>query len=439
MKKLFLVLIAACYCLLINSQELMKEETVNETIKRMGELLEKNYVFPDKGAGMKKTLEDNLQKGAYYNMTLENFAGLVNKDLQAVCPDKHMKVDVFPAKPAPDNTMKPGNEQKPGKVNPFKKIEFLPGNIALVVLDNFPNPAVCDEYVISAMNTIAGASGVIFDLRNNGGGSPKLVQLILSYFIAEGTLYHKVYDRIKNETKEYRTYKISSVFEYNKQKGKTDINNLLQANLYVLTAKRTFSAAEEFAYDVQSAKRGRIVGETTGGGAHQMMGFGVFGRIGIRIPYSRPVNPFTGGDWEGTGVKPDIEVKAYDALKAAHMDALKSMVANAASENVKKDRQWELQWAEYYYKTPLPLQEPDMKRFTGKYGNDVRVFADGSDLVAEIDLGGIRKFKLQRMDDLLFRLDENTVVTFYKDPNGNITAAEALHKDGSSERREKVF
>lgn len=439
MKKIFLVLIAACPCLFACSQEIMKDEVVNETIKRMGDLLEKNYVFPDKGENMKKALQNNLQTGVYYNMTLENFASLVNKDLQTVCPDKHMKIDVFPARPAVDNTSGQKVDSKPRKVNPFKKIEFLPGNIAYVVLNNFPDPALCDEYVISAMNSISGANGVIFDLRNNGGGSPKLVQLILSYFIEEGTLYHKIYDRIKNETKEYSTYKINSGFEYDRQKGKVGTNNLLQANLYVLTAKRTFSAAEEFAYDVQSIKRGKIAGETTGGGAHQMTGFGVYGRIGMRIPYSRPVNPFTGSDWEGTGVKPDIEVKANEALKAAHIDALQSMIAKADDANAKSNWQWELQWIDYHYKNATALPEADMKKLSGKYGKDVNVFIETGELVVEVDMGGTRKFKLQRLDELLFRLDENTMVTFHSDTIGNITGAEAIIKGGTKEWREKVL
>jgi hypothetical protein len=441
---LFSLLQVAAVC-----QKTMSGEEVKETITRMGDLLENNYVYPDKAKAMKTMLLENLGKGAYNNMSLEAFATTVYKDLQAIAPDRHMRVDVFPEKPTINNDgPQPGRNNKPRKINPFKKIEFLPGNIAWVVFDNFPSPALCDEYVISAMNSIAGAGAVIFDLRNNSGGSPLLVQLLLSYLLEEKTLYNKVFNRVKNKTEEYRTYKITSGFESesgigadgkeDKLKGKVDISGLKNIPVYVLTARRTFSAAEEFAYDIQSIKRGTIVGHSTGGGAHAMNGYGVYGRIGMLIPYMRPINPFTETDWEGTGVKPDIEVNANDALKTAHLEALKKLRDAAPTPQDKQEYDWTIILAGYYYKNPAPLTDEEMKSIAGNYGKDVRVFEDGGDLVAEIDLGSLRKFKMQRIDELVFKLDENNIVVFSKDAAGNIISAESLNKSGSRDVRIKA-
>jgi len=87
--------------------------------------------------------------------------------------------------------------------------------------------------------------------------------------------------------------------------------------IYVLTSSRTFSGAEEFAYDLQSLKRATIVGETTGGGAHMT----AMGRIGdhllIRVPVRRAINPITHTNWEGVGVKPDVKVPSEKALETA--------------------------------------------------------------------------------------------------------------------------
>ena len=35
------------------------------------------------------------------------------------------------------------------------------------------------------------------------------------------------------------------------------------------------------------------------------------------IPEARAINPFSKTDWEGTGVEPDVKVKAAEALETA--------------------------------------------------------------------------------------------------------------------------
>jgi len=37
----------------------------------------------------------------------------------------------------------------------------------------------------------------------------------------------------------------------------------------------------------------------------------------IGVPFGRPINPVTKGDWEGNGVEPDVKVSAADALATA--------------------------------------------------------------------------------------------------------------------------
>jgi C-terminal processing protease CtpA/Prc len=87
--------------------------------------------------------------------------------------------------------------------------------------------------------------------------------------------------------------------------------------VYVLTSSHTFSAAEEFTYNLQTRKRATIVGETTGGGAHpgDMVSL-PFGLMAF-VPNGRAINPITHTNWEGTGVKPDVTIPADTALETA--------------------------------------------------------------------------------------------------------------------------
>ena len=106
----------------------------------------------------------------------------------------------------------------------------------------------------------------------------------------------------------------------------------LGKDVYVLTSSRTFSAAEEFAYDLQALKRATIVGETTGGGAHPGGAKPIDDHFVMFVPRGRAINPVTKTNWEGVGVKPDVAVDADEALEKAHELALKKILANAKEE-----------------------------------------------------------------------------------------------------------
>ncbi|MDJ0764442.1 MAG: S41 family peptidase [Myxococcota bacterium] len=87
--------------------------------------------------------------------------------------------------------------------------------------------------------------------------------------------------------------------------------------VFVLTSDRTFSGAEEFTYNLQTRKRATIVGETTGGGANPGEVFDISPHLGIFVSTGKAINPVTKTNWEGIGVKPDVEVDAEHALEKA--------------------------------------------------------------------------------------------------------------------------
>src|SRR5690606_34087222 len=91
----------------------------------------------------------------------------------------------------------------------------------------------------------------------------------------------------------------------------------LDKPLYILTSRRTFSGAEEFAYDLKNLKRATIVGDTTGGGANPGGTRMVAPRFEMFIPVGRVTSPVTGTNWEGVGVIPDLAVAPAKALLTA--------------------------------------------------------------------------------------------------------------------------
>jgi C-terminal processing protease CtpA/Prc len=137
----------------------------------------------------------------------------------------------------------------------FRKVEILPGNIGYLKFDMFADASFCGPTVVAAMNFLAHVDAIIFDLRENGGGDPKMVALVLSYLFDQPTHVNDLYNRKDDATTQYWTLPFVPGIR------------LGSAPAFVLIAKRTFSGAEEFTYDLKNLKRATIVGETTGGGA----------------------------------------------------------------------------------------------------------------------------------------------------------------------------
>lgn len=48
------------------------------------------------------------------------------------------------------------------------------------------------------------------------------------------------------------------------------------------------------------------------------------------IPTGRAVNPITNTNWEGKGIQPDVKVSAQQALKTAHLTALKGVLVKTS-------------------------------------------------------------------------------------------------------------
>jgi hypothetical protein len=187
----------------------------------------------------------------------------------------------------------------------IEKIERLENNIMLLDLRVFPPPAMAGDVFAAAMTVVAQGNALIIDLRRNGGGAGT-GNLVMGYLLDEARPLSGSYDRPSN------THRASTspVWVPGRRFG-TD------KPLYILTSRRTFSAAEAFAYDLQALKRATIVGEVTGGGAHPYEYRRVHRHFALDLPEGRSINPITGSNWQGIGVKPDVAVAADQALAEA--------------------------------------------------------------------------------------------------------------------------
>lgn len=186
-----------------------------------------------------------------------------------------------------------------------ERIERYPDNILLLDLRVFPPPSMGGDLIAAAMTIVAQGDALILDLRNNGGGM-ETANLLMGYLLDGGSPLSGKYDRPTDT----HTYATSPAWVPGRRFGTTK-------PVYVLTSRRTFSAAEAIAYDLQALKRAVIVGETTGGGAHPFEYRRVHPHFAVDLPESKSVHPITGSNWQDVGVKADVAVPAQQALERA--------------------------------------------------------------------------------------------------------------------------
>ncbi len=276
--------------------------------------LDEWYVFPEIAKQAGDSLRARLKRGAYESYTTgAGFATRLHDELREIAHDKHMTVAYTVAAPPPATAQQGGpptiaQQQAQADANncAFVKVEVLPGNIGYLKFNGFANPGVCAATASAAMNFLAGAKALIVDIRENTGGSPEMVSFISSYLFDARTHLNNLWDRRSGQTYEFWTREDVPGRKFGAGKP-----------VYVLTAARTFSAAEEFAYNLKSLERAVIVGETTGGGAHPVMNHKIDERFNIVVPSKRAINPITKTNWEGVGVEPDVKVPASEALTTA--------------------------------------------------------------------------------------------------------------------------
>lgn len=236
------------------------------------------------------------------------FADLLTRQMREVRPDTHLEV-LFSEAPLPRRPPAPTAEfharyrKALEQANcTFETVKVLPHNIGYLKLNSFPDLSLCRQTATRAMAALNNADAIVFDLRDNRGGYPEMVMLIAAYLFDHPEY---MYNPRQDTTEDSWTH------------SPVPGSRLADKPVYLLTSARTFSAAEHFSYDLKMLKRATLVGETTGGASD----VGVFHRIdehfGIGIREARTINPYAEPDWTGIGVKPDVKVKAGDALGTA--------------------------------------------------------------------------------------------------------------------------
>ena len=410
----------------------MSAATRAAVVDSLTAVIDSVYVLEEPAKRIVARLRENLADGAYDTLTdPAEFARRLFEDAQAVNHDGHFGIFALP--PLDPELVAARQERDPADVEReqridralnfgFEKAEILPGGIGYVKFNRFDQGDEAFATATAAMNFVGRCSALILDLRDNGGGAASMIRLLAGYLFAEDT--HLINWDIRARGKTVQSYSADYV----------PGPRLLDQPVYVLTSGRTFSAAEEFTFDLKHTGRATIVGETTGGGGHTVSGydFAFDGfRMMIRVPFGRAYDPKTNEGWEGVGVAPDIAVPADQALAAAQADALQKLLESEEDEQFRARYAWVIKGLRSELE-PYEMSTEKLAEYVGDYGPR-HILSDNGQLYYQRD--DRPRYPLVPMDRDLFRVGtlDYFRLTFGRDDDGRIVKIIGLYDDGRTD------
>jgi hypothetical protein len=386
--------------------------------------LEERYVYPEVAGKMSAHLRGKLESGEYDEIDkLNRFAYQLTVDLREISEDGHIVVYEF----EPDNsttnladTISEQDVEAHSRDNfGFVTAERLAGNVGYIKFDQFDFVEIAGPTATAAMNFVANCDAIIIDLRDNRGGKKDMVQFLASYFFRESTHFLTFYDRN------------SEVLEKTRSLAYVPGLRMFDAPVYILTSRRTGSAAEAFTYNLSSYERATVVGETTKGIAHwvEPVDFREYG-LRINVPYARPENAVTHTSWERVGVQPDIEVPADEALTTAHLEAMTLLIDRSTNEEVRRILEWDIVEVRANAE-PMDWTRKEMSTYTGVYGDPKYAITiqDGK-LCWHYSADEVHTLLPLNCDVFVFADDDEIRLRVFRDEEGAVSSFQLIYSDG---------
>jgi hypothetical protein len=383
------------------------------------------YVLPDTAKLMAAHLAARRAAGGFDTAATPGaLAAAVTRTLREVHRDLHLRVVYDPQEAArmADTTRREARDTRARdrRTNyQFREARILPGNIGYIEFHQFADTSVeARRTVRAAMQFVANADALVIDLRDNRGGSAAMAGEIQSYFVQDSARWGRTYNRLFDRWSDGVIVNDPAVT------GGT----YLGMPITVLVSRWTYSAAEGLAYGLKHGRDARVVGESTGGGAHVVRRISLGGGFIGFIPYIRSLNLRTNSNWEGTGVAPDLEADAPDALLRALEAILSERMATAPDSNARKAADF----ARHAARAEAGLTDVPaaaLEAFVGAFEEYTFFVKDGRLHAANRSRNG-RVDRLVPISATRFRIDRESQVEFLVEPGGSVKRLRLYWSDG---------
>ena len=320
----------------LDAQEVKNQESTapfnlteaHQAVKAYAKQLEDNFIYPDIGKKYANMLLSKISNGDYSKfITAEEFAATVTRDLQAVYPEGHLKLQPPTGKVAGKTDV-----SNSPHTNGVGKYGWLSSKVAYFDYLGFSGDRKdYDEVLIrlrKVLDEFSTAKTLIIDVRSHPGGGLDDVDLMFSYFFDKPVTLVMMDTRLEVEQRSgsplanHPTLRIISspegiVRREHFVKPLEKKTSLSKARIFLLTSNKTASAGEHLVLALKRTKRATVIGETTAGAGHFGRTVALGGGYRAFIPVGRTFDPDTDKGWELTGIEPDVKVSADKALDEA--------------------------------------------------------------------------------------------------------------------------
>jgi hypothetical protein len=291
----------------------------------LAQVVRDRFAFRDRAAVAAREIEAMAERGEFRDArTAAELLALLESRVSPVVNDRHFRVRYFGPEAVAGFTEGPPaaeelaafHEEIRLRGSEIPDVRWLAGNVGYLRINMFMDAPPVVGKLTAAFGMLADTGALIIDVRDSPGGEPAGVANVIGHLVDQPTPTVHVLDP-------------AGAPEGSTIVARPRTPGFINRPVYLLINKGTASGAEEFAYDLQAMGRATLVGQSTWGGATPggyrplPEGFVAF------IPMQIVNNTITGANWEGAGVRPDVEAPSDQALDIAHRLALEAILRDA--------------------------------------------------------------------------------------------------------------
>ncbi len=303
-------------------QALDASET-RSAVKAVADVFAREYFDIPLSISIPEELRRRAASGRYTGFTAETLARRLTTDFFELTKDRHIAV-ALARRGGGSAGSAPERRDVPTSAG-FRRTEIIAGNIGVLDMAFFMRPVEHRDALAAAMRTLQPADALILDMRENGGGSPGTVALLISYLLDVPS--QPLFEIVGRDG--------------SRQMYRTEASLLPARNaarpVFVLTSRRSFSGGEGLAFLLQDLNRATVIGEVTAGAANPGRPYPAGELFDITVPNGQLLTATSKRNWEGRGVNPDILVPAADAFRVAYLRAIDDLLAAATTADRREE------------------------------------------------------------------------------------------------------